>query len=303
MTSDHDDFSLGSAFVDGRVVPIEQAQISILDAGFGRSDVTYDVVAVWDGAFFRLDSHLDRFIRSCQALRMTLPMDRSEIADVLMSVVRASGLREAFVEMVCTRGVPVAGSRDPRTYVNRFYAYAIPYVWILRPEQLDAGMDAIISTQTRRIPAGSVDPTVKNFHWADLTRAQFEAFDQGAHYPILLDYDGLVTEGAGYNIFALVDGEFVTPSSGVLEGVTRQTVLDLAERVGLTARVRALTEEQLRRAPEVFATSTAGGIMPVTSIDGSPVGAGTIGDRTRAIHRAYWEAHRDPHFISPVSYD
>lgn len=298
-----DDFSGGSAFVDGRVVPIGEARISILDSGFGRSDVTYDVVAVWGGAFFRLEDHLDRFVRSCESLRMTLPFEREEIAEVLSDLVRTSGLREAFVEMICTRGVPRAGSRDPRTYVNRFYAYAIPYVWILRPEQLESGMDAIISTHTRRIPVSSVDPTVKNFHWGDLTRAQFEAYDRGARYPILLDQAGLVTEGAGYNVFAIVDGVLVTPASGVLEGVTRRTVLDLAERAGTEVRVGALTEEELRRADEVFATSTAGGIMPVTSIDGTNVGDGTIGPRTSAIHRAYWEAHRNPRFITPVTYD
>jgi branched-chain amino acid aminotransferase len=283
----HDDFSHGAAYVDGEVVPIDQAKISILDSGFGRSDVTYDVVAVWEGAFFRLDRHVDRFLRSAQALRMAPPLHRGEIIDVLTTLVRTSGLRESFVEMVCTRGVPAAGSRDPRTYVNRFYAYAIPYVWILRPEQLESGMDAFVSRRTRRIPADSVDPTVKNFHWADLTRAQFEAYDQGAHFPILLGHDGLVTEGAGYNVFALVGDEFVTPSSGVLEGVTRQTVLDLAAGVGLASRVDELTEEQLRGAQEVFATSTAG----------------AIGHRTRSLHQAYWQAHRDPEFITPVSYD
>jgi branched-chain amino acid aminotransferase len=176
-------------------------------------------------------------------------------------------------------------------------------VWILSPDLLESGMAAIISKQTRRIPSGSVDPTVKNFHWEDLTRAQFEAYDRGGHYSILLDYQGFVTEGAGYNIFALVNGELVTPSTGVLEGVTRQTVLEIAPRTGLTVRVGALTEAQLRRAPEVFATSTAGGIMPVTSIDGRPVGSGAVGDQTRAIHRAYWDEHRDPQFITQVSYD
>jgi branched-chain amino acid aminotransferase len=108
-TGEHqDDLSRGSAYVDGQVVPIDRARISILDTGFGRSDVTYDVVAVWDGAFFRLSSHLDRFSRGCDALRMTLPLDRAEIAAVLMDLLRVSGLRESYVQMVCTRGVPQA---------------------------------------------------------------------------------------------------------------------------------------------------------------------------------------------------
>lgn len=120
------DFSAGSAYVDGRVVPIGEARISILDSGFGRSDATYDVVAVWEGAFFRLEDHLDRFASSCEALRMTPPVSRAEIAGILADLVAASDLHHAFVEMICTRGVPVAGSRDPRTFVNRFYALRDP---------------------------------------------------------------------------------------------------------------------------------------------------------------------------------
>ncbi|MDN5852948.1 MAG: aminotransferase class IV, partial [Actinomycetia bacterium] len=203
------DFSRGAGYVDGDIVPVEHARIPILDTGLTRSDVTYDVVGVWDGAFFRLDDHLDRFQRGCERLRLNAPLDRAGIVDVLTRLVQVSGLRQAYVEVMCTRGIPPAGSRDPRTYENRLYAYAIPYVWILRPDET-SGMDAVIVRSTRRIPTESVDPTVKNFHWGDLTRGLFEAYDRGGQHPILLDHRGLVTEGPGYNVFAVVDGTLVT---------------------------------------------------------------------------------------------
>lgn len=295
-------FPGGAAFVDDEIVGIEDARIPIVDVGFSRSDVTYDVVAVWNGAFFRLDDHLDRFASGCRRLRMTLPLARDEIVGVLMDVVRASGLRQSYVEVICTRGVPPAGVRDPRAFQNRFYAYAIPYVWILRPDD-PRGMDAIIADSVRRIPAASVNPTVKNFHWGDLTRGMYEAYDRGARYPILLDEAGNVTEGAGYNLFAVIGGALVTPSEGVLEGITRRTIMELARRRGVPVVANHLSVERFRKADELFATSTAGGVMPITTLDGAPVGAGGLGPITEKLRDDYWQAHDDPRYITPVEYE
>lgn len=296
-------FRRGAAFVEGDFVPVAEAKISILDAGFSRSDVTYDVVAVWNGAFFRLDDHLDRFERSCASLRMQPPFDRTEIASILTDLVRLSGLRSSYVDMICTRGAPRDGSRDPRTYENRFFAYAVPFVWILpNANSSEHGMQAIIARTVQRIPESSVDPTVKNFHWGDLTRGLYEAYDRGGLHPILLDADGLVTEGAGYNVFALVDGQLLTPAGGALEGVTRKTVLELAEREGIAAAGVALTEEAFRQATEMFATSTAGGVMAITSLDGEPVEDGRVGPVTRRLRDLYWEAHADPRYITKIDY-
>jgi branched-chain amino acid aminotransferase len=290
----------GAAFIDGEVVPITEARIPITDTGFTRSDLTYDVVGVWNGAFFRLEDHLDRFERNCRRLRLTLPHDRGEIRSVLIGLIEASGLREAYVEMICTRGPSVNGSRDPRTFVNRFYAFAIPYVWILRPEDADTGMDAAIARDTRRIPSDSVDPTVKNFHWGDLTRGLFEAYDRGAHHVLLLDHEGNLTEGPGYNVFALVDGRLVTPASGVLEGITRRTVLELARGDGLQTAETDIAGSDLHAATELFATSTAGGVMPITTLDGEPVGAGGVGPVTRRLRELYWAAHREGTHVTRV---
>jgi branched-chain amino acid aminotransferase len=295
-------FEAGAAYVDGEVVPIGEAKISIVDTGFSRSDVTYDVVAVWDGAFFRLDDHLARFERSCRKLRLEIGHTREEMAAILTELVRRAGLREAYVETICTRGASRDGNRDPRTFENRFYAYAIPYVWLLKPEDADTGMDAIVARSVQRIPTASVDPTVKNFHWGDLTRALYEAYDRGARYPILLDAEGNVTEGAGYNVFAFVDGRLLTPIAGTLEGVTRKTVIELAEREGIPVEAVELPEADFRRASELFATSTAGGVMPITSLDGEPVGDGGVGRLTGTLRDLYWEAHSDPRYITTVDY-
>jgi branched-chain amino acid aminotransferase len=295
-------FEDGAAFVDGRIVPIGAATISIVDTGFSRSDVTYDVVGVWQGAFFRLDDHLERFESSCRSLRLRLPHSREEIAAILADLVRTAGLRDSYVETICTRGVSRRGVRDPRTFENRFYAYAVPFVWLLPEADAETGMDAVIARTVQRIPTTSVDPTVKNFHWGDLTKGLYEAYDRGARYPILLDADGNVTEGAGYNVFALVDGRLLTPASGTLEGITRRTVMELAEREGIPAELVALPESTFRQGAELFATTTAGGVMPITSLDGEPVGDGTVGPVTRRLRELYWEAHADPRYATPVDY-
>jgi branched-chain amino acid aminotransferase len=295
-------FADGAAWIDGEIVPAREARIPILDTGFVRSDLTYDVVGVWDGAFFRLDDHLERFERNWQRLRLVPPLDRAQMRDALMEIVARSELREAYVAMIATRGVPAPGERDPRRFENRFYAYAIPFVWIVRPEQQETGTHVVVARDTRRVPPGSIDPTVKSFQWGDLMRGLYEAYERDAFTAILTDGDGNVAEGPGFNVFALVDGVLQTPERGVFDGMTRRTVLELAAAGGIPVEVGFLRVSALYRASELFATSTAGGIMPLTILDGTPVGDGRPGPVTTRLREAYWAAHRDPRYTSPVPY-
>ncbi len=293
----------GCAWIDGDYVPIGEARIPILDTGFLRSDLTYDVVAVWEGRFFRLQDHLDRLFAGCERLRLRPPRSQHEMREILTETVRRSGLREAYVEAIVTRGVPGRGERDPRLWDQRFYAYAIPYVWIVRPELQEHGTDVIVARDTRRIPPDAVDPTVKNFHWGDLVRGLYEAYDRGAWLPILTDGAGLVTEGPGFNVFALVAGTLRTPAAGVLEGITRRTVTELAHELDLEVNVGDLPVTDLYAADEIFLTSTAGGVIPVATLDGDPVGGGRPGPVTTRLRTRYWELHRDPRYTEAIDYD
>lgn len=296
------DYSEGAAFVEGAYVPIDRARIPLLDTGFLRSDLTYDVAHVWQGSFFRLADHLERFERNCARLRLTPPHDRAEITAIVMELARRTGLRDAYVNMTCTRGVAARGVRDPRQYENRFYAYAVPFIWIARPEDQMRGLSMAVSS-VERIPPASIDPTVKNFHWGDMVRGLYEAYDRGAQTAVLVDRDGNVTEGPGFNLFAWIDGALVTPGAGVLEGITRRTVLELAQEHGIPTRVGPLSPVSLRASGEVFCASTAGGVMPVTVLDGRPVGDGAPGPVTLRLRELYWAAHEDPRYSTPVSYD
>jgi branched-chain amino acid aminotransferase len=300
--STSDTFSDGCAWVAGEYLPIDQAGMPLTDAGIARSDLTYDVVAVWEGRFFRLDDHIDRLLRGCRRIHLTPPLTSEQIRDVLIECVRRSGLRESYVEAIVTRGLAPRGVRDPRRYKPQFYAYAVPYVWISEPGQQTVGTDLAVARETIRIPAGSVDPTVKNFHWGDLTRGMFEVLNRGAMTPVLLDGKGNVTEGPGFNVFVMLDDTLTTPAHGVLEGITRRTVLEIADEFGIPTSVTEIPVDDLYRASEIFLTSTAGGVMPVRTLDGNPVGDGRPGAVTTRIRDRYWALHNDHRYTTTVDY-
>jgi branched-subunit amino acid aminotransferase/4-amino-4-deoxychorismate lyase len=294
-------YAAGAAFIEGQYVPIAEARIPVLDWGFTRSDVTYDVVHVWKGSFFRLEDHLNRFERSAAALRLTLPHTREGMREILGECVRLSGLREAYVEMGCTRGVPPPGSRDPRACTNRFFAYAIPFVWVATEEQRRRGLHLIIS-DVRRIPPESVDPTVKNFHWGDLIRGLFDAYDRGGETVVLTDGAGNVTEGPGFNVFVARGGRIATPARGVLEGITRMSVIELCRETGIPLELGIVPAAAVRAADEVFLSSTAGGVLPVTRVDGRLLGDGLPGPLTTRLRDLYWSKQEAGWHGTPVAY-
>ncbi len=295
------DFTQGCAFVSGQYLPIAKASIPITDWGFLRSDATYDVVTVWDGAFFRLDAHLERFRRSCQRWRLDPGLTDEQIADVLAQCVRLSGLRASYVEMICTRGQPPWGSRDPRLAINQFYAFAVPFVWIANAQQREQGLHVLIS-DVQRIPAASVDPSAKNYHWNDLTMGLLGALDAGADTVLLVDGQGNVVEGPGFNVFCISGGALVTPDQGMLEGISRRTVIEIARSLGLPLQLRALPADELRGAQEVLLSTSGGGVLPVTRVDQQVIGDGKPGPITRQLVQTYWAWHADPAYSRPIDY-
>ncbi len=298
-----DGWSAGAAYVDGSFVPVGEARIPVTDWAYRRSDVTYDVVGVWEGAFFRLDDHLRRFRASMEALRMRPREDEAELRAVLNEVVRRSGLREAYVAMDCLRGAPPPGQPRHPAYGRAYLVcFAIPWVWVVPPEKQELGAH-LITASTPRIPDACVDPRVKNFHWGDMTRALFEAHDRGADQPILLDLEGNVTEGPGFNVFAVTDGRVVTPDRGVLEGITRASVFELCAEAGIPCEARPLPIAELREADEIFLATTAGGIMPASRIDGRIMGNDRPGPVSSGLRARFWEKRRQGWHATPVDYE
>jgi branched-chain amino acid aminotransferase len=294
-------YRAGSAYIDGDFCPIEEARIPLLDWGFLRSDACQETISAWDGAFFRLDDHLARFQRSLARLRLNPPEGPERIRLIVHDLVALPGFRNAYVQVIATRGRPPIGSRDLRLCTNRFQAFCMPYMWVAPPEVQARGLSVHISSRVR-VPASSVDPMVKHYHWLDFQMGLFDAYEAGAETVVLTDLDGCVSEGPGFNLFADVGGRLVTPAAGVLDGMTRRTTLELCRELGIHAVETALSPEEARAAAEVFLTTTAGGIIPVTKVDGRVIADGRPGPKTVRLHTAYWSRRASGWHATPVAY-
>jgi branched-subunit amino acid aminotransferase/4-amino-4-deoxychorismate lyase len=295
--------SVGVGFMDGTYMPIAEMRLPITDMGFQLGDMCYDAIHVHKGRFFRLRDHLDRWDHSVAERRyQSLGYDRERVSEVLHGCVARAGLKEAMVTFAATRGSPATAHKDLRTCKNRFMVWAVPYYNVFSGPEAETGSDIIVA-KTMRIPPEAVDPTIKNFGRLDFVRALFEAYDRQAKYAVLLDQEDNVTEGRGWNIFVLREGMLMSPDRGVLEGITRKTVVELSAALNIDCRLTKVPLSALRTADEVFISSTAGGIMPVRSVDEMLVGDGTPGPVTTRIKEMYWKLHEDPDYSTPVRYE
>lgn len=295
-------FAKGIAWVGGDYVPVADAKIPLLDQGFLHSDLTYDVPAIWNGRFFRLDDHLDRFEASLAKLRLVSPIPRQEIRDRLVEMAATSGIRDAYVMIIVTRGLRYIRQYAPEDCENFCYLMVTPYLWVMGEDVQKTGGSAIIARTVRRISPGAIDPTVKNLQWGDFTRGILEARDRGAMYPILTDGDANLTEGSGFNVVLVQDGKLYTPRRGVLEGVTRKSVLAVADKLGIPWVIDDIPVDMAYSCDEIMFVTTAGGVMPITTLDHRPVGSGQVGPISKAIWKGYWDAHADPELTFPINY-
>jgi len=282
--------SKGVAYCKGIYLPIEEATVPILDPAFTKSDVVFDAISAWEGSFFKLDDHLNRFRNSCDYIRVTPPYTDQEISVVMAECVARSQLNHSIVYILCTRGCYAGGGAtgDPRTAINEFMAYSVPYYWIVPKDRLQTGAHLWVA-DTRRAPDDAINQRVKNFNRMDLTRAQFEALDAGADAPILLSTDGFITEGPGFNLWVIRDGKALTPGENLLEGITRKSVFELCSEAGLSADTANLTPSDVEKGDEVFISSTGGGIIPVTQINGKIIANGAPGLKTCQLSDNYWK--------------
>ncbi len=283
----------GCVFIDGEFVAPEDARMSIFDYGFTWGDSVYDVTSVWDGWFFRLEDHLDRFERSCAGFRLESPYSRDETRSILGECVARAGLTNAYVKIELTRGTTPNHSRDIRLARNRFTAYAIPYVWIWGEKRCRDGANIHLCHRFQRISSQAVDQRRKNYNRADLVQGRLDAYDAGCDDAVLIGPDGTLSEGFGWNILLVRSGVVATPAWNVLEGGTREAVKELCAESGVPFELRPVAHAELDGADEAFATTTAGGVMPIVAIDSRPVADGRAGPITRMLQEQYWARRAD----------
>ncbi|MFN8590174.1 MAG: aminotransferase class IV [Thermomicrobiales bacterium] len=287
----------GAAFINGEFMAAVDARISIFDSGFVGGVSVFDTLACWEGGLFKLPRHRARFERSAHAAMIPLRCGGEELEAVIVETTRRSGLRNAYVQAIATRGrrpTPSMPSHEPTLIV-----YAIPYVSIWSEEKADSGISVIIPA-IRQWPAAVVDAKIKNFNRMHTHLAKLEADRANADDVVLVDDRGHLTESRGANVFLVRGGTLYSPQSGILEGITRETVFEIAEELGIPADQRDLTPFDLYNAEEAFLCSTAGGIFPISSADGRRVGEGAIGPLTRAVRERYWQRHLSGPDVTPV---
>ena len=294
-----DDHNHLVAYVNGEYVPKDQARISIFDFGFLRGDGVFDTTSAWNGRIFKLTQHMERLQLSLRAARIPCPVTPEELAAIIVETTRRSGLKNAYIQTIVTRGEPPLGVRDLTRCRPSLIVFAVPYVYILSPEQIRTGGRAMIAS-TRALPVQSLDPKIKSLSRLHFDLAMLQGKAAGMDVTLMLDLDGHVTEGPGVNVFLVRGGELFSPPEGILMGITRQTVFELAAEHGIRAREAQLTAYDLYAADEVFLTSTAGGIMPLVEIDGRPIGDGKPGSLSQRMHALYWALRESDRGGTPI---
>jgi branched-chain amino acid aminotransferase len=277
------------ASVDGLVTPAAEARISALDNGFTFGDSVYETLRTYGGRPFHLDRHLARLRQSAQRLAIEVPLEDAEFGRRIDAVLARAGNEESYIRLIVSRGVGEISYRFERVKGPTVVVVVKPYEPL--PERYYAeGIDVVVSS-VRRNHRLALDPAIKSGNLINNILAMREAQAAGAVEPIMLNLDGDVAEGAGSNVFLVRHGGLLTPplDAGILPGVTRALVLEIARELQLRAREETLRVTDLFSADEVFITSTLKECCPVRAIDGRPVGPVQPGPVTQEILRRYRE--------------
>jgi branched-chain amino acid aminotransferase len=287
-------------YVNGDFVPQSQARISVLDHAVLYGDGIFETACAWNGRIFKLDAHIERGFRSMAAIALTSPVDRDEMRRLILETVRRNRLDNAYIKWIVTRGVNGKPLMDPAGCSPNLIILAQPYIQRAAQERLASGLR--LKTVAVRRPGGDIlDPRIKSLNYLNLVLAKLEAKAAGADEALLLDCDGWLSEATGCNIFTLHDRTLRTPRHAILAGITREAVIEIAPQAGLSVEEADLALYDAYTADEVFITSTAGGLLPVTEIDGRTIGRGTPGPAVAALRAAYDALIASPRYGTPIA--
>jgi branched-chain amino acid aminotransferase len=274
-------------YLNGHFVPKEEATVSVFDHGFLYGDGIYETMRAYNGAPFLINRHLERLTHSANAISLALPMPLEGIEKSLRETLRVNNLAEAYVRLHISRGPGEIGL-DPALCPEPTMVIMAKQFKDYPAEHYERGVSLAI-VKTRRNHPLALDPSIKGTNFLNNILAKIEAIRAGAYEGIMLNWEGFVAEGTICNVFMVKSGILVTPtlSIGILEGVTRGLVLDLAQQIRTPAHETAFRPQELRDADECFITNSTIEVMPVTIIDGKPVGNGKPGPVTAALALAY----------------
>ncbi len=276
-------------WIGGKVVDGSEACVPVLDHGLLYGDGIFEGIRIYGRRLFRLEAHLRRFATAAKALSLKLPGGIGAVREILLETARAYGADEAYVRLIATRGDGPLGI-DPTHCSEPRLICIVDRIAVYPEHKRSAGID-LLTSSWRRPPADVLDPRVKSLNYLNNVMAKLEAKQRGGDEALLLNAAGTIAETSVANLFAVCDGDLLTPPStdGALEGITRATVLELAVSLGIPARVQSLGRFDLFAADEVFLTGSVAGLIPVRSLDGRPIGAGAPGPVYEKIRSAFLE--------------
>jgi branched-chain amino acid aminotransferase len=280
------------ASVNGEISPADQARVSVLDTGFVFGDGVYETLRTYSGRPFLLDRHLARLRASAARLGFEVPRSDESLSREIDLVLSRAGNPESYIRLIVTRGTGDMSYRFERVKGPTIAIVVKPFEPL--PDRYYAeGVPVIISSIRRNHPR-ALDPAIKSCNLLNSVLSVREAQAAGAIEPILLNDAGDVAEGASSNVFIVKDGTALTPplAAGILAGVTRALILEMAAELGVAAREETLRAADLLSADEAFLTSTVREALPITSIDGKPVGSGRPGPITQRILQGFREYAR-----------
>jgi branched-chain amino acid aminotransferase len=274
-------------WIDGQLHDKENARISVYDHGLLYGDGVFEGLRLYGGRIFEFDAHLRRFFDSAKAIRLTIPATGPQIRAAIEQTARANSFSDCYVRLVATRGAGYLGL-NPQKCSNPSVIVITDTIEMYPPELYQNGMSIITASVVRNHP-NSLSPRIKSLNYLNNILARIEALDAGVQEAVMLNILGNVAECSADNIFIVRAGVVQTPGTadGILEGITRQAIMTLCGKLKIPCTEKTLQRQDLYVADECFLTGTGAEVVPVTRIDGRPIGTGEPGPLTRKLTEAF----------------
>jgi branched-chain amino acid aminotransferase len=264
-------------FIDGKYCSERDAKVSVFDHGLLYGDGVFEGIRAYNGRVFKLKEHIDRLYYSAKAILLEIPMTPAQMMNATVETIRANKLRDCYVRLIVTRGIGTLGL-NPRSCKKPCVIIIAGKIQVYPAELYARGMD-IVTVPTVRNLHSAVNPAIKSLNYLNNILAKIEANNAGVEEAVMLNAEGFVSECTADNLFIIKNGVLLTPPNyaGALYGITRGTVMELAEQLGVKVSETNLTRYDLFNADECFLTGTGAEIMPVIKIDGRVIGSGKPG--------------------------
>lgn len=274
-------------YINGQILPQEDAKISVFDHGLLYGDGVFEGIRAYNGKIFTLNQHLDRLYDSATAISLKIPLTKDEMAHAIRKTMEANNLTDSYIRLIVTRGVGKLGL-DPNKCATPQVIIITDTIELYSKTLYEKGLD-IVTVTTIRNHFSALDPKIKSLNYLNNILAKLESIQAGAGEALMLNKDGYVAECAGDNIFIVKNNTLLTPpeNAGILIGITRNIVMELATEIGIQVKEELMTRYDLYIADECFLTGTAAEIIPVVRIDGRIIGTGKPGKVTLSLLKKY----------------